>query len=206
MLLLLLYPPAPDYIVISPFHVPSVSPSVCTHLCHRSPPRSRRRRYASSFCRRCTSSLRLRLFALSCPPRLARKSASVRILAVRIAACTSGEPVSGPLPRNAPRRGVSPAARRSSSLSRTSRPVGRTGRPEEASSVAGASDSHRKRSVRCRPKKSTHRCLLCRNRSLLLPLPSWTMRPMAMRARWSSRAASAAAGEAACSPSVGGGP
>ena len=84
------------YRLISPFHVPSVNPNVSMQCCHLGPPLSFRLRYCNSFCRLCTSNLRFRLLALSFLPLVCKNSASVLIFAVRIAICTSLEPVSGP--------------------------------------------------------------------------------------------------------------
>lgn len=85
------------YKEISPLQVPSVRPRVSMQCCHLGPPLSFLLKYCNSFCLLCTNSLRFRLLCLSPFPLVAKKSATVLILAVKMAICTSEEPVSGPI-------------------------------------------------------------------------------------------------------------
>ena len=84
------------YMLISPTHAASPRPSFSMACWYRGPPLSLLRKCFSSFCLRCTSSLRLRLLCLSLCPHNLVCSASLSIFVVRIATCTSDEPVSGP--------------------------------------------------------------------------------------------------------------
>ncbi len=69
-LLYMLYGIEVNYRLISPCHVPSLSPRVFTTCCHRSPPRSFVRRYFNNFCLLCTITLRFLLLTLSFLPTL----------------------------------------------------------------------------------------------------------------------------------------
>lgn len=131
------------YNVISPFHVPSDKPSFSTRFCHRGPPLSFLLRYFNSFALLCTSSLKFLLLCLSMVPLVSKKSATARILAVRMAICTSLLPVSAP----------------TRSTFCCSPPV--------VAAEASLGDSVC--SVLCRPKTSMHLCLFTLNLSLLLP-------------------------------------
>ena len=133
--------------VISPFHVPSVRPSVSMQCVHLGPPLSFLLKYASSFCLLCTSSLRFLLLTLSIFPLVAKKSASVRIFAVKIPICTSLLPVSGPA------LGVF------------------VGCSIAGTTAVGARGSNCL-SVSCRPKVEMHRWMLTRSRSFDEPFAS----------------------------------
>jgi hypothetical protein len=142
---------------ISPFQVPSVSPNASTTFLNRGPPLSFLSRYRSNFCRLCTNNRKFRLLTLSILPLPSKNVASVRILAVRMAICTSELPVSGPT------RGV---------FSNTFCDFG----------TIEAGFGSRVESVLCRPKSSMQRCLFKRKRSLLLPNESEAMRRSASAA------------------------
>src|SRR2546423_257381 len=137
----------PVYKLISPFHIASLIPSFSTKFCHRGPPLSFRRRYDSNFCLLCTSTLK---FLLLCLSFLCRLSARALIFVVRMAACTSEDPVSGPI-----RRGATAVFGSAAFIVRIAL-------------LAGLGGSTR--SVLCRPNSSMHRWILTRVRSLLLPL------------------------------------